>query len=582
MAFDYSVKFGAIDKISAVVDKVNDKMAQMSAKAKRASSNVQKQFGRIRPTSEFKLKIQKALQGIKKVQGKIKNIAKKPIDISLSFGSLIATGATLGLPVFKAIEFEKAFAGVKKVVSGTAKEINSLQSDIISLTSKIPKTAVEIASIVEAGAKMGIETGKLINFATIVSKASVAFDITAQVAGEAFGKIATQLGFSIPMLEEFGDKVNFLADTTASSASNIIDIVKRTAGAMSTLKFDTSTIVGLASFADQMSVSSEIGATAMNQILNGMRKTEFGAKLLAEKGGFALVDLAEKFKTLQGVARTKALQNMFGAGEGARLFEKLINRTDQLKKSLQLAFSPDTLGSMSREFASVSETTANKVVLMRNAVNRLAINVGNVLLPSIKEMITNLAPIIDMITTWVSENKNLIMTISKILAVSALLTASFLAIKFAITPILILIKAYVAITKAMAVAQIAWNIAMTANPIGLMVVGVTALIAGIGFLIGGVDGAIKAFKMLISPITLVLDLLDNFLSKFETFNEVKESIKGFFGFGETEIKKTNTIDNTIKNHTVVDVNVMATGGVVTTQKAKSTGRVKLNTASNGV
>jgi hypothetical protein len=38
-----------------------------------------------------------------------------------------------------------------------------------------------------------------------------------------------------------------------------------------------------------------------------------------------------------------------------------------------------------------------------------------------------------------------------------------------------------------------------------------------------------------------------------------------------------------KNHTIVDVNVVATGAVATQQKASSTGgRVKLNTASNGV
>lgn len=631
MPFDYSVKFEAIDKISSVVNRVNSKMAQMKAKAKSASSFVQNAFNRIRPTSEFKLKIQKALQNIKKVNRKIREMAKKPIDISLSFGSLLATGVTLGLPIFKAIEFEKAFAGVKKVVSGTDEEIAKLQKNIVSMTNVIPKTASEIASMVEAGAKMGFSIDKLAEFATITAKASVAFDISATEAGEAFGKISTQLGFTLPQLEEFGDKVNHLADTTASSAKNIIDIVKRTAGVTSSLKFDTSTIVGLASFADQMSVSSEIGATAMNQILNGMRKTEFGAKMLQERGGFALIDLAEKFKTLQGVARTKALAKMFGAGEGSRMFEKIINRTEQLKKSLDLAFSKETLGSMSREFANVSDTTANKVILMRNALDRLLIKIGNELLPTVKQMVVEIAPFIDSIGEWVGENKQLILTIGKILAVSALMLAGFLAIKLAVTPILILFKAYVAITKIVTASIWLFNTALLANPIGLIIAGIVALIAMIVLLvvhwdtvskfiidltndfleftniIGFLEGVFESmkttvmnvFNVITTPIRFAINLIDKFLSKFEVFRKAKENVenignsitasatdkfneaKAFFGFSDDKAKDTS-IDNTQKNHTIVDVNVRAIGAVETTQKVKSTGRVKLNTGNNGV
>jgi len=580
MAFDYSVKFNAIDKISGVVDRMNKKMSQASSVARRVSSSVQNSFNRLNLTSNFKIKTQQALQSIKKVQGKIKDIAKKPIDISLSFGSLVATGATLGVPIQRAILFEKAFAGVKKVVNGTDAEIAKLQKDIVDMTRVIPKSASEIAQMVEAGAKMGFSIEKLAQFATITAKASVAFDMTAQEAGDAFGKISSVLGFSIPMLEEFGDKINHLSDSTASSAKNMIDIVKRTAGITSTLKFDTSTIVGLASFADQMSVSSEIGATAMNQILEGMRKTEFGAEMLRKRGGFALVDLAEKFKTLEGTARTKALKDMFGAGEGARLFEKLINRTDQLKKTLDLAFSKNTLGSMTREFENVSNTTANKMILMQNSADRLAIGLGDVLLPSVNEIIQVVAPLIDKITAWAGRNKELILTISKIVAVAGLLTAGFLLVQLTLTPLLLLLKAYVFVTKAITVATWLFNSALLANPIGLMVIGVSALVVGIGYLTGGVEGAKQAFLNLISPITFVMGLLDDFLSRFEIFKKAKESIKGFFGFGDSEIKKETQIDNTTKNYTVVDVNVKAFGNVATEQKTKSTGLVKLNTASN--
>ncbi len=108
------------------------------------------------------------------------------------------------------------------------------------------------------------------------------------------------------------------------------------------------------------------------------------------------------------------------------------------------------------------------------------------------------------------------------------------------------------------------------------------------------------FNDLIAPIKYVLNLIDSFMNKFDVYSKAKEKIgsiagavednvadafestKSFFGFGDDKATET-PIDNVQKNHTIVDVNVVATGAVATQQKASSTGgRVKLNTASNGV
>lgn len=602
MAFDYSVKFKAIDKISATVDKINSKMAQMNNKASAISSNI---------SNSIKKGTQKGARHLNKLHNKMRQMGKEPIDFGVSFGSLLAMGATLGVPISRAIEFEKSFAGVKKVVTGTDEEVAKLKKQIIDMTAVVPKTASDISAIVESGAKMGIAINKLPQYTMIVAKASVAFDMSAEQTGEAFGKISNQLGLTIPQLEIFGDKVNHLADNTASSAKGIIEITKRTAGVMSSLKFDTGTIVGISAFADQMSVSSEVGATAMNNILNKIRATEEGSRLLKEKGGFALIDIANKFKKLDGVARSEALRKLFGEGEGSRMFEKLINQTDVLKKSLDFALSESTLGSMSREFANVSDTTANKMVLMRNSLDRLAIGIGDALLPSIKEMVENVAPMIDKITTWAGENKSLIMTVAKIVAVGATLTTGFLALKFAMTPLLILFKAYSVITTIMTAKQMTFNAVLLANPIGLIVAGVVALIAVLIGLyvywddikkiaVSAFDSMKDGFLALMSPIQFVIDLLDSFMSKFDIYNEAKdkigdiagavednvadafESTKNFFGFGDDKTTET-PIDNINKNHTVVDVNVKAIGAIVTDQKATSTAsRVKLDTANNGV
>lgn len=641
MAFDYSVKFEAIDKISNVVDKINGKMSALKSKAKDAVINLN-------------VIHQQAMNRLNQVHNKMKDLSKKPIDISLSFASLASNVALLGMPIKKAIEIESAFAGITKVVDGTNEQMSKLKADLIDMTSVLPKTAVELMQIAEAGGKLGVPVDKIKEYVDVVAKASTAFEMPADVAGEAFGKIGAMLGYEIKQLRQYGDIVNALADSTSADAKNIIDITKRTAGVMGTLKFDVGTIAGLSAFADQMSVSSEAGATALNDVLNGIRGTEQGLKILQQKGGYGLIEVANKFKKLEGVARTKAIEDLFGRGEGSRMFEKLINQTDVLKASLDSALSEKTLGSMQREFENVSNTTANKIRLMANGVERLAIKIGDALLPNINELITYLAPIIDKVSIWAGENKDLIITMSKILAVGIALTAGFLMIQASLAPILIAIRVYTAIVAIATGVVNLFNVALWANPITWVVVGIIALIAIVGALIyywkdltdwvnvlwndflgfiapianvgtaieemqnkfinfvssfnlidSAINGIKSAFEILVAPIKYVIDLIDMFLSKFEIYNQTKQKVQELAGAVETQVTNSwentkqflgfsdnaNTtqkpndvqIDNTNKNHTIVDVNIKSDAGVVTEQNAQSTGgRVKLNTASNGV
>lgn len=641
MAFDYSVRFEAIDKISNVVDKINTKVDVLKNKVKDAVN--------------IKVIHQQAMDRLNQVHNKMKQLSKKPIDISLSFASLASNVALLGMPIKKAIEIESAFAGITKVVDGTNEQMSKLKTDLIDMTSVLPKTAVELMQIAEAGGKLGVPVDKIKEYVDVVAKASTAFEMPAEVAGEAFGKIGAMLGYEITQLRQYGDIVNALADSTSADAKNIIDITKRTAGVMGTLKFNVGTIAGLSAFADQMSVSSEVGATALNDILNGIRGTEQGLKILQQKGGYGLIEIANKFKKLEGVARTKAIEDLFGRGEGSRMFEKLINQTDVLKASLDSALSEKTLGSMQREFENVSNTTANKIRLMSNGVERLAIKIGDALLPNINELIVYIAPIIDKISIWAGENKDLIITMSKILAVGIALTAGFLMIQASLAPILIAIRVYTAIVAIATGIVNLFNVALWANPITWVVVGIIALIAVVGLLIyywkdlttwvntlwgqflefispimnvgsaveemqnkfisfvssfniidNAINGIKSAFEILVAPIKYVIDLIDMFLGKFEIYNQTKqkmqevasavetqvtntwENTKQFLGFSDSntsDAQKPNDvqIDNTNKNHTIVDVNIKSDAGLVTEQNAQSTGgRVKLNTASNGV
>lgn len=108
-------------------------------------------------------------------------------------------------------------------------------------------------------------------------------------------------------------------------------------------------------------------------------------------------------------------------------------------------------------------------------------------------------------------------------------------------------------------AQLGLNAAMYANPIGIVVLGITAAVAAIGVMIywwNEIWGAIKAFGVWIwdhNPFKIFIDVVDNVFPGFknafsELWNWIKKkftdlidwfkntwkSIKGFFSFGDNE------------------------------------------------
>ncbi len=475
----------------------------------------------------------------------------KTRDIGGQAVGVVALGLAFKNAVQPAIEFESAFAGVKKVASGTPKQIKELEKDLLSLTATIPKTVVELSQIAEAGAKMGFDTTQLVQFTTIVAKASTAFDISADEAGASLGKISSVLGLGMKGLSEYGDRVNFLADSIAADSAGIIDITKRVAGAYSSLNLGLGDISGLSAFADQMSVSSEIGASALNQIINRFKATKRGAKLFEKEGGNALVTLAKEFKKLDGLARSKAITKMFGTGEGSRMFEKMISQTEKLEKALELGNSNKAIGSMTREFEAMSKTTANSLVLLTNSVNRIFITFGSKLAPTISSIAKSISGLSEPISNFIDNNETLIKTVGIVAGViltAKVATLAYTATIWLVSPALAGLSATLNIVK---IAMVAFNLVMAANPIGLMVTGITLLAVGATALVANWEKVGAFFTGLWEKITKLTDAFSK-LNVVAGARKQLDKTLDFFGLGSDE-QDTNEVSNTSTNEVIKNI-----------------------------
>ena len=74
---------------------------------------------------------------------------------------IIAVG---GFALKTGIEFESAFAGVRKTVDATEGELAELSDGIRAMAKEIPAATTEIAGVAEAAGQLGSETDSILGF----------------------------------------------------------------------------------------------------------------------------------------------------------------------------------------------------------------------------------------------------------------------------------------------------------------------------------------------------------------------------------------------------------------------------------
>ena len=131
-------------------------------------------------------------------------------------------------PMKAAINFEAAMSDVRKVVDfDTPKQFKEMGKDILELSKRIPMTAEQISQIVAAGGQSGIARDDLLAFAESAAKMGIAFDTTADHAGDMMAKWRTAFKMGQDDVNKLADKINYLGNTTAASAPLISDVVTR-------------------------------------------------------------------------------------------------------------------------------------------------------------------------------------------------------------------------------------------------------------------------------------------------------------------------------------------------------------------
>jgi TP901 family phage tail tape measure protein len=320
-----SLVIGAVDNASAVLQ-------QIGSNIQNSFSSLDSMSARMGQRLAGNMDISAAMQGVGTLGNQMLSALQNPITAAMEFENKLAD-------VKKVVDFEQYVGGV-----------DAYSNKILEMSKEIPVAASGLLEISAAGGQLGVATKDLEGFVRVVAKASTAFDMTADKAGDSMAKIQNIFGLQTSGLENMGDIVNKLADSTAASATGMIDVLARTGGTAQAFGFGVQQTAALASAFLSIGKTSEIASTGINAILmklktatsqggkfqDGLAEIGYDAKdletAIGQDAQGALYDFLATLKNVDKDSQLKIMGNMFGL-EYADDIAALVGGLDNLDKA---------------------------------------------------------------------------------------------------------------------------------------------------------------------------------------------------------------------------------------------------------
>lgn len=304
----------------------------------------------------------------------------------------------------------------------------------------------------------------------------------------------------------------------------------------------------------QTTMSGSEAATKYKAFLNtaasagGKLKTSFvnsNGELLSTTE--IIEKLHKKYGQTISAIEKQELKQAFGTDEAVAMIDLLYNNVDVLKGGIDdLSASMKKGVSVTKEMAAaINSTPEQKFKVIQQQIHNNVEELGNALLPIANDVLTKVGELIAKWSAWITENRATVETIVRMAAVLGpllIILGSAIGIIIGVSNAIIKVKTAFTIAQgAMAIMKAKWaalNITFAISPIGLIIIGIIALVAAFAILWNKSEAFRNFWKRLFSGIV-------------NTVRNALNAVKNFFGnimgaASATAKEKLNNIKNAYK------------------------------------
>lgn len=415
-----------------------------------------------------------ALNRVKAFGASIKSTGQQLIGVGL------AAAAPFGLAVKTYATYEDSLLSLQAAANPTAEELVKIKSAIMEISASTGSGPAEVANamgeLLKAGlpleAAMGGATEAALQFAkvgqlevaeaaTIMTNAMNVFGGTAAESIDTMSRAADASSISIQ------DVVMSLAQSSASAKLAELSL-EETATAIALLGqaglkgSDAGT--SLKTMFERLKAPTGAAAEEFDRLKLNVRDTDKSMKPM--RG--IIAELQSKIAGMNKKARDKSLAALFGSDAiraGAILIGKGVKGWDEFTEKMAEGLT------VSEKFDIMMSGLSGTAKRLWTALEVISIEIGEALAPSLQEIGKRLGPIAKAITEFIKNNKELVVTIAKGVAITLAIGAAMFVLGTAISLVTGLVGGIVAAFGAVGAVfgAIGAAIAFIVSPLGLVI-----------------------------------------------------------------------------------------------------------------
>lgn len=436
------------------------------------------------------------------------NLLSNPITLGVT--GVVAVGGVLKNAADLAMNWQKGMAEINVTAGLSQKELDGLSKKMLEIGSQ------NVAPLEEVPGAFN----KIISAGLNADQALAALDPTLKAAKAGFVDIETVAKAGVNVMNSSGQDINTVYDvlfaTLQKGAANMGEIaaylptvvpVARNAGA------SLNETAGAFAFMTAQGQSASAAATLLNGAFNSLSNP----KLLGnfKSMGVEIYDAQGKMRPMSDIIETLAnkLDGLSDKEKAAKLASLGLDQTsasafavmtqDVEKFKATLDGTANSAGALSNAYKN-SMTASDYWGIALNNIKKLAIQIGQAFLPIITKTGEWAAAITGGIVPAI---KGAVQWCKEWWPVLAMLGVGFVAMNannIAATASLIW---HTTVTKAAAAAQWVLNAAMNANPIGLIVMGIAALVAIVTVVIKKYNEWGAALTFVLGPLGMIVNIV---------------------------------------------------------------------------
>lgn len=407
---------GQVKALQKTMQNSADAVSKATTDLNNAKAAVKDTEAEIRRLTEQLYRMQSAWtqagESLTAISKKCETISKAMTKAGKSLTTHVTAPITaLGTAAVKAsIDYEYAFADVRKTVDATEEEYNALSDSVKKMSTEVAASAEEIAEVMSIAGQLGIENEHLAEFTrTMIDLGNSTNLVAADAASEA-ARFANIMGMSQGQFQNLGSALVDLGNNYATTESEILAMSMRLAGAGKQVGLSEAQILGFATALSSVGIEAQMGGSAFSKALVKM-------EVASATGGDALEDFAKvsgmtakQFKALWDSDPAAAFQSfivglskMDEEGESAiatleEIGIKEVRLRDTLLRSTNatelFSRAQETANRAWRENAALTNeankryaTTKSRLTNLKNMALMFARQIGDDLNPTIQQII---------------------------------------------------------------------------------------------------------------------------------------------------------------------------------------------------